>query len=429
MIFGQLQQIVKRWMHYTIPSNMMKRWQVITADIMSVQPTSLQFYCITIKQILKKTVKAVQKNGDNLHDTESTVVNKLGICLLCDIDLGGVTDQHWIGYRNSSVLLELDGNGHTVYNGSFISLSRDTRVRKWLQDYGNHEAGSIDRTTTDYGCFLRGDYRFAVHDATFANMFLSHRGGLFGESAFYGYFNNVNFEHCLATSTSGGAAIVLGWGYLYCYLKDCMVRNSYVYGNGHCAMFSSYNGASNYHTYTSGNRTYYPSYFGDTSDGVTEYYHTEVPELEAEYAWQRRTKDGQIYSDHYPSIYENCAAIDSEVYDVLEHSGTFVSCMQSAIIFKNCFTNCTIYANSRIGGFIGCIIGSGNGFYYEVEGEKKLANVYFENCYSSGTVEGQDGIGGFVGGIYQDVRAYSIDGGATSYRGQAVFKTVIQQRR
>ena len=54
--------------------------------------------------------------------------------------------------------------------------------------------------------------------------------------------------------------------------------------------------------------------------------------------------------------------------------------------------------------------------------KKKLANVYFENCYSSGTVEGQDGIGGFVGGIYQDVRAYSIDGGATSYRGQAVFK-------
>lgn len=393
-----------------------RRYYVSTADQLAV----LLYYYQTD---FGNTVKAVQKKGENLYDTEGAVVNKLGICLLCDIDLGGVTDQHWIGYRNSDVFLELDGNGHTVYNGSFISLSRDTRVRKWLQDSGNHKAGSIDRTTTNYGCFLRGDYRFAVHDATFANMFLSHRGGLFGESALYGYFNNVNFEHCLAAAASNGVAIVLGWGYLYCYMKDCMVRNSYVYGEGHCAMFSSYNGGSNYHSYKSGNNTYYPSYFGDTSEGVTEYYHTEVPELsEAEYAWRRKTKDGQIYSDHYPSIYENCAAIDSEVYDTVEHSGTFVSCMQSAIIFKNCFTNCTIYASSRIGGFIGCIIGSGDGFYYEVEGEKKLANVYFENCYSSGTVEGQNSIGGFVGGIYEDIRAYSIIGGATPYRGQAVFK-------
>lgn len=361
-------------------------------------------------------LKAVQKSGNKPYDTELPAVNKLGIELLCDIDLGG--DEHsWVGYTRG-VCLDIDGNGHKVYNGYFSTTSRNTEIRTYTAASGNYKPGDIQTITSEFGFFLRKAQKFAIHDVTFGNMFISHAGGMFGDGVKYAYFNNVNWEHCMAIGDVTGVTIVLGYSYNQCYFKDCMIKDSYVRGNGHCALFSSYNSGADYYKQS--------SYLGDTTAGITSYYYTEVPELSgAELEWQKKTVDSVTYTDTYPSIYENCATVDSEVYDGGEHSGTFVSCMQSGIIFKDCFSNSTIYAANKIGVFIGCLIGSANGFWYDVDGERTLANAYFENCYTSGAVEGKNYIGGFVGGIFNDVRAYDPNyslGSATAYRGQAVFK-------
>lgn len=328
---------------------------------------------------------------------ESSSVNKVCIVLENDLNLGGSEGNSWYGYRNANVFLEIDGQGHTIYDGYF-------------QD-------------SNYGYFLTSDQQLAIHDVTFSNMFIPHHGGMFGTSVQRAYFNNVNFTHCMAIGTTTGVSIVLGYSYTRCYFKDCTISNSYIRGNAHCALFASYNGGN---TYNANN-----SYIGDTSQGISNYYYTDVPSLED---FERVLKGKTVIVDGigyqlsgsitYPSIYEDCAAIDSEVYECgANHSGTFVSCIQSNIIFKRCFTNCTIYAKTQAGVFVGCNIGSGDGFYYPVNKEKTFVNTYYEDCFSFGSVEGStNGIGGFIGGIFNDQRAYNPNYStpATGHRGAVV---------
>lgn len=360
--------------------------------------------------------------AEDNESVDNSSVNKVSIVLLNSIDLGGsdTDSNYWLGYKNRSVNLEIDGQGYSIYNGYFKS---------------------------ENNYFLNVDYKFAIHDLTFSNMYLARAGGMFG-AARYAYFNNVNWQHCLAAGDSSietTNSIVFAQSYLFVYLKDCTIDNSYIAGSSHCALFASYNGGMAY----SESR----SYIGD--DALTEYigktdvrstnsdkqlkgfYYTSVPDNieDAERAWNGLGKtedDGNTYwlATIYPSIYENCATVNSTVYDAgINHSGTFVSCMQSAIIFKNCFSNCTIYANSQLGVFLGEVIGSGDGFYYPYDGDKTFVNAYFENCYTSGAIEGSTKIGGFVGGIFDDVRAYAWEnsnalaaGKPTKNRGKLVFR-------
>lgn len=361
-----------------------------------------------------------------------TSVNKLGIELLCDIDLGG-KNMAWRGYRNTSVALELNGAGHHIYNG-YLSCAKGAAIKKYTSvngDPDNTTAPWLGRTveiSAEYGFFLgdqNGDQQFAIHDVTFSNMYIPHAQGMFGPSVRWAYFDNVNFTHCLSVGGGSSSAIVLGYSYLNSYFKDCTIDNSYVYGSGHSALFASYNGADHFNDIT---------YVGDGEpDASRKYYYTDIPQASAalnsieavEQTWSGSTvnSNGYTLTNHYPSIYENCAAVDSEVYDGGEHSGTFVSCMQSGIIFKRCFSNSAIYANARLGVFIGAVIGSGDGFYYPYNDEKNLVNAYFEECYTAGSIEGINELGGFIGTVFNDPRAYnSLSNTATASRGRAIFK-------
>lgn len=378
-----------------------------------------QYYVSTADQLTTLLYYYQNDFGSRLKGTANecggTIANKLGIVLLNDIDLGGKNGSHWNGYKNVACNLEIDGQGHKIYNGYF------------------------SETNNEY--FLFADKKFAIHDLTFSNMFIGRAGGMFG-AAQLAYFNNVNWEHCLAAGVNGaksGTSIVFANGYDYCHLKNCTIDNCYITGNSHSGLFASYNSSLSYNASR--------SYLGDTSAEVTSYYYTDVPDTieEAERAWNGKSIEYNgaqcSLSPIYPTIYENCATVNSDVYDVgNEHSGTFISCMQSNIIFKNCFSNCTIYARGKQGVFLGAVIGSADGFYYPYNGEKTFVNVYFENCYTSGVIEGADRIGGFVGMVFDDTRAYQSlssvrlkddDGNNTNYykvtdiknshRGKAIF--------
>lgn len=344
----------------------------------------------------------------------TTYAAKLGIKLLCDIDLGGSNGKNWIGTSHNGIYLDIDGNENKIYNGYFIRIPNGVNATTGATIYKN------------YTFLINNPQHFYIHDVDFDNMFIDRPGGIFGTGIYYSYFDNVNFEHCLAISTTEtGVAIVLGYSYLRTYFNNCMIRNSYVCGSGHCATFASYNGTVSFDSTV--------SYIGDTDSTATSFYYTDIPPSieEVEKVWKGGyyTYDGKTYkldNVRFPSIYKNSMAIDCEVYELAaNHSGTFVSCLQSFIIFKNCFTNSTIYATSQSGVFTGCVIGCGDGFYYDVEGEKTLVNSYFENCYTSGLIEGKTSVGGFIGGIFNDYRSYGYLNGNvayTQYRGKTVCK-------
>lgn len=398
-----------------------------------------QYYVSTADQLAtlfyhyKADFSSSLKLVSNEAGSGKASVNKLGIVLLNDIDLGGGNGIHWKAYNNSSVYLEIDGQGYTIYNG-------------YMTENSEFFLGGI--TSGSY------EQKVSIHDLTFSNMYMGRRGGMFG-LIFYGYFRNVNWTHCLAageTEVISGNSIVFAQSYLYVFLKDCTIDDSYVAGYAHCALFASYNSSISY----SANRSYIgdttlEDYIGDSdtrasgSKTTQGFYYISVPDSveDAERAMgglSVTAEDGKTYwlATSYPSIYENCATVNSAVYDSgANHSGTFVACFQGSIIFKNCFSNSTIYANQQLGVFAGAAIGCSDGFYYPDNGEKTFVNSYFDECYTSGSIEGNNRIGGFIGMVFNDNRAYdflyrgtSSSNGITTYtvtapdnthRGKVVF--------
>ncbi len=329
---------------------------------------------------------------NNKLTSKYTVAPKVAITLLCDIDLGG--GKEWYGFRNSEVYLEINGGGHKIYNY-----------------YGKNY------------CFLgssngkcNSDQRIEIYDLTFKRCFIARSYGMFGLDVRYAYFNNVDWEDCVAVG-SDNASIVLGassGGYLYCYFKNCSISNSYAVGDndskGHSGLFASFNDDD-------GRKIAKSTYLNDKSTGFSSYYHTDVPPMEE---FERAVKGSNSSLEGYtnkkltstfPSIYENCSTVGSNVYQLKTtdtyHSGVFVSCIRGGVIFKNCYANGSIFACSQIGGFIGGILGIVKGFNYPdpKTGDTVLLTAYFENCYSTGTVEGIQQLGGFIGIINNDQRA------------------------
>lgn len=446
-----------------------RNYYVSTADQLAVL---LYYYDNTSSSDSSAGIKAISSETDGaVEGKTNAIVSKLGITLLCDLDLGGRKNVRWCGYRNTSWCLEINGNGHHIYNGYFNNTLL-AKTYTWTETENTEELTGIktevsvaEGASTQYGCFLGNtstaynpatgktsvtnnvDQKFAIRDLTFGNMYIDQELGMFNNAS-YAYFNNVNWEHCLAAGSEkvyGAYGLVLKNSYGRCYFKDCMIYDSYMVGNAHCALFTSYN-----NPYAK-SATTGASYIGDTTGDVKSWYYIDIPELvtktdakgavdtpitdsveAVELTWYNnyyvKADNGAVnkLTSAYPTIFENCAAVDSEVYDIgANHSGTFVSCMQSDIIFKNCFSNCTIYANKMLGVFTGACIGSGDGFYYPYNGERTLVNTYFENCYTAGSIEGNDNIGGFVGMVFNDTRAYDLTLSgtpATANRGQVVFK-------
>lgn len=412
------------------------------------------------------TLEATYEEYTSGH-TEWKDVHTLGIVLLNDIDLGGdnTNSKLWKGYSNQSVQLIIDGQGHTIYNGYFKDIIETEKVTDdnekeatktytrtnyfigWTESYkvpntntdGSFETNDKDVVQTTTTSEYHYPKYFAIHDVTFSNMYMNRYGGMFGEAQ-YVYFNNVNWTHCLSANTSGNNTIVFGHSYLYVFLKDCTVDDSYVAGAAHCGLFASYNNSYSY----SASKSYIgdtnlSNYIGEsetTRDNTkTGFYYTSVPDSfeDVEIAWKGKDKkwtDNNTYwmTTDFPSIYENCATVNSAVYDTgTNHSGTFVSCAQGGIIFKNCFSNCTIYAMTELGVFLGAVIGSSDGFNYPYPNgdgttRTEFVNDYFENCYTSGSIEGQTYLGGFVGMIFNDVYSNGNRNLKSTNRGRAVFR-------
>lgn len=411
-----------------------RQYYVSTADQLAVL---LYYY----QKSFASTLKATASEAGS-----ASIADKISIVLLCDLDLGGLNEEYWIGYKNVNVNLEIDGQGHSLYNGYFYKSLITTEYVRFEFDAGYDEnSGNITYPSdvyTEYGRILRDDQKISVHDVTFSNIFIGQSGGTFG-AAKYAYFNNVNWNNCLAAgkdTAKSSTAIVFNFGYNYCHLKDCTIDNCYITGSSHSALFASYNNGTNY----SESRSYIgddtlKEYIGETDVRSTPsdiqlkgFYYTSAPDdtEDAERAWNGLSKTENVntywLTTLYPSIFENCATVNSAVYDIgNQHSGTFVSCMQANIIFKNCFSNCTIFAYQQEGVFLGAVIGCSDGFYYPYNDKKTLVNAWFENCYTSGSIEGSTKIGGFVGMIFDDPRAYDLkyeSGMATHNRGIAVFK-------
>lgn len=481
-----------------------RNYYVSTADQLAVL---LYYY----EKSPAASLKAVYKANGTGDVTENELANKIGIELLCDLDLGGKKGIRWCGYRNASYYLEIIGNGYNIYNGYFNNVINDVTYTWTAQDVTSDDSDAVTTAYAEYaenidtaenaeiaatpgdaeieladvqettanievsttgnygqfGAFLGydtyfpdssgkvvvhpySDNKFAIHDVSFCNMYIDQAIGMFGNAA-YAYFNNINWEHCLGAgseNTYGSYGLVFRYSYSRCYLKDCTISNSYMIGKAHCALFASYNGTSSF------DPNNLASYIGDTDSDIKYWYYTDIPEsviktdsngtsdtiisdsveaVELTWASNNYVKDDNGNYNvllpttyMYPSIFENCATIDSEVYDIgTNHSGTFVSCIQSRIIFKNCFSNCTIYAKMQLGVFTGACIGCSDGFYYPYNGEKTFVNTYFENCFTFGSIEGNSSLGGFIGMIYDDPRAYNRmypQTAATKYRGQVVFK-------
>ncbi len=252
-----------------------------------------------------------------------------------------VSTADQLAARNRNVTLEIDGNGHRLYSG-YYGAPKVTGV-KYNTGAAANQGASVENTY--YENFLNQDYMFYIHDLVFSKQYIGHEQGMFASGVRYAYFNNVNWKSCMAVGGSS-TVIVLGHSYGRCYFKDCTIDNSYIYGNAHCGLFASYNeGATTYDN---------ASYIGDTAGTYNAYYYTDIPNDVSEVyrAWNgyksELHKDVNLYII-FPSIYEDCATVNSEVYDYgANHSGTFVSCLQAMIIFKNCFSNCNIYARTQL---------------------------------------------------------------------------------
>lgn len=345
--------------------------------------------------------------GDGSNDEEGiTAVNKLSIVLEKNINLEN-SNTFWEGYANSNIILEIDGQGHTIYNGYFGTYKIDGK--------------------TYYRYFLESDQQVYIHDLTFSNMLIQHAKGMFGDSVNRAYFENVNFTKCIAIGT-GSTTIVLGIKYYSCYFKECTISDCYVYGNGHCSTFGSYNARDNSTNDNSSRYGYYGTCYESLPRKDSYVYYTDIPDSidKIEPFWKGSTFTQTLDEKNYtytfdtkaPSIYEDCGVVDSYVYDTGTHSGTFISCARSGIICKRCFTNSTIIASQKTGVFLGSVIGAENGFYYP--GEDGRVSSYFEDCYASGLIEGESEIGGFIGTVFNDIenenRAYS-----NTDRGKVVF--------
>lgn len=321
-------------------------------------------------------IKADSSELPDISGNTKAVANKVAIRLISDIDLCGGNSKYWsnVSWSNKGIL-DFNGCGHTIYNGYFTGSNCFIQI-------GNNNAG------------------FLMRNVTFSNMYLTKNRGMFGNKARYVYFYNVDFTKCIAETTTDCTTLILGIEYEYCYFKECTISESYIYSSnsGHCAFFGSYDSLE-FSNSLNPNGTYY----------------TEIPtSLSAvESLWNSSNRS-------YPTIFEDCQVIDSEVYygNVnSNHQGVFISCTQGGEIFRRCFCNGSAYGSQQIGVFIGACIGSGNGFYMDINNEKVLVNTYFEDCFTSGSVEGSTKIGGFIGMLYDDYRANS-----SNSRGICYFK-------
>ena len=307
-----------------------------------------------------------------LETIGSTSGYNLKINIKNDIDLNGQQSMVWRSINLSgNNCIYIEGNGHTIYN-----------IRNCGNDY-----------TTGRG-FL----------------------GVIASSLI---MKNLNFESIMTITTTGNIGSVIGvinnTTSMGVYLENVKTKKAFMQSTGDNVggFIGRVNGVTRRSVFIR-NCSSEQSYICGTSHigGLTACQHNTGTNYKVKYnAKFPEQPEAFLNTLVYSEVIENCYSVDCEVFSTDGDSGGFISC-GGKFIARNCFTNNTIYANTKTGVFIGREVSkdSGSNGLYDDAGVKSI-NSYYENCYTSGIIEGKEAIGGFMG--------YMNSNSSTS---QAVFK-------
>ena len=312
---------------------------------------NITYYCLNVStaEQLRWALETI------IADTTSEVSYKIN--LLKDIDLNGQNNKVWTSLSlNIKGTLYIEGNGHTIYN-----------FRNSNEEY-----------LTQHGFFYDIRSSLIVKNLSFKSVLIvspksAHVGVLCGimnngTVATGTLLENVNVDNGVilgANNIGGLIGRTNGVTTRGVFIKDCSTTNMIVTGTQHIGGFSAC------------------TYSKNTSIKIK--YNAKFPNMAEAF-----------FNDNiYTVIIENCYSTNCEIFSTLDDSGAFISC-GGELIVRNCFTNNTIYANTKTGVFIGRnFTESGSGLYDDKN--NNIIHSYFENCYTSGIIEGKNIIGGFVG--------------------------------
>ena len=307
------------------------------------------------------TVYDVETAEELKYAMDQSVTGNVKINLLKDIDLNG-KEKLWEKIVLTSGWLDIEGNGHTIYNLKCHSGSTDC-------------TGFIGE--------VKEGKKLIIKNLDFSNclVFSHSQWGL--TSVVVGfihqdvYFENINVTDSFVYSSGPQTGTLIGRtegteGSVF--IRNCSSSGCYVFGTEH-----------------SGGLTGCQHNKNESVNGYKVKYDAAFPKSpEAWMSWGET-----VYSE----IVEDCYSIDCELYSIdnVGDSGGLLSC-GGKLICRNCFTNNHVYGNTKTGAFFGRVVtpdAGANGLYDDA-GQQKVA-IYFENCYASGSIEGTQKIGGFVG--------------------------------
>lgn len=304
---------------------------------------------------LLKEVVVHKKINSNYNNNPRIKIN-----ILADLDMGGADNKEFATHEDTTSILYIEGNGHTVYN-----------LKMYGEDYR-------------FGLFNLAFGKYVVKNLGFQSVMLLHKSSENDNTAglLFGYFqgqalylSNVHLKQAFYQQNSGAIneGIGLLGGKLYgtgVFVENCSTSDSYIYGKGHVGGIFSFTGN------------------GGSAWGTVKY-DIDFPKLPEAFIFT-----SNFYAA-FPFMFYNSYSVDCEIYSTGADSGGFLSC-GGGLWMKNCFSNNTIYANYNTGGFIGRVEHSNNNYIYDDNQNKTISN-YFSNCFSSGVVEGVASMGGFTG--------------------------------
>ena len=273
-----------------------------------------------------------------LTSTATTSKNKK-VYIENDLDLGGSNGTIWPSVSTNSGDMYIEGNGHTIYNlnsntsGIFGTMYNCITILNL-----NIESVKIV-TQTDVAAPLGQPNGSGVR------------------------FENVHVRGGFIQSTTNNAAGFVGRPRsVNSFIKDCSSSNLYLYGKGQ---------------HTSGFSGCVCPVQGSFKGGFGVKYDVEYPE-QPEATFGNSSTTLNTSNSRYPFYIMDCYSIDCEIFSSSGHSGGLISCIDSGLICKNCFSNNSIYGESSVGVLMGCQVAASRMPFYDDANAQKV-NAYFEN--------------------------------------------------
>lgn len=346
-----------------------------------VKSLAPEFHCFNV-YTADQFVFVLEQMGEKNWNT------KINLC--SDIDMGGMQNMDYTTGRQLRRHLYIEGNGHTIYNWK---MSGTNYYFGLLCSPEGTKNSSIDRNTGSLVVKNLGIqsvmllHQNSENGAAAGFFFGGGDGGACGAVLFDNVHMNQMFFQQNGLTNSGdrgqGIAFFGGRGQYRnnLLMNNCSTSKGYIYGLDHVGGMFSYT-------------TSWGSYSDSRVSCLEASYHISFPECPEAIAYANYYSTSYSVCP-YPVYFNNSYSVDCEMFSTGNDSGMFISCGGN-IIARNCYTNNTMYANSKTGGFIGRVHGCRSGGMYDDKGKKRIGS-YFKNCYTSGIVEGKMTMGGFTG--------------------------------